>query len=125
MLRLLLVVTTVFSCFSFAQASLLDSLKTAQLLTISPRDLTAVIKLNGELHLAKKGNLIYGQYRVNQVHPNYVLIESDEAIIRLVLPPTDSSDTPPPEIFYREANEDPVYQPNLNDQENGLKGVIQ
>lgn len=125
MLRLLLVVTTVFSCFSFAEAPLLDSLKTAQLQTISPRDLTAVIKINGQLHLARKGDLIYDQYRVKQVHPSYVLIESNEAVIRLVLPPTDSSKIPPPEIFYRQANEHPVYQPSLNKQENAPRGVIQ
>lgn len=124
MLRLLLVVLTFVSHFSFAETPTIDSLRSAYVQSISDRDATAVIYLSGNQYIAKQGSLVFDSYRVRQVQSNYVLIESDSAVIKLFLLPDSPDSKRPPEIFYRQLTEEPIYQAIPQQQDNMYQGEM-
>ncbi len=125
MFRLLLAVLAAFSHLSFAEIPSIDSLNSAYVQTISSRDATSVINHNGRLYIAKQGDLVFGHYRVKQVQDKYILIESDRAVIRLFLPSSSTNTIKPPEIFYRQRNEQPIYEAIPQENKETYQGEIQ
>lgn len=116
---------TALSSLSFAEISNIDSLNSAYLQTISYRDATAVINLNGKQYIARQGGLVFDYYRVKQVQAKYILIESDRAVIRLFLLPASSDTIKPPEIFYRQINDQPIYEAVPKENKEMYQGEIQ